>query len=151
MTRILLVEDNEEVGEFARTLLEELGHRVTFVCYTGAEDLATELPAEIDVLFVGAFPALLIVLRMPPPGTNSSPAAGGTGCPGAFTHTGRVGPRGAPRGRPRRHRPALDLVDPSAARAALAEIADRRSRLPQELPSQYEYFATLRGTSTEWK
>lgn len=53
--------------------------------------------------------------------------------------------------RPRRHRPALDLVDPSAARAALAEIADRRSRLPQELPSQYEYFATLRGAPTEWK
>jgi hypothetical protein len=34
---------------------EELGHRVTFVCYTGREDLGTELPAELDILFVGAF------------------------------------------------------------------------------------------------
>ena len=28
--RILLVEDNEEVGEFAETLLSELGHRVSW-------------------------------------------------------------------------------------------------------------------------
>jgi radical SAM family protein len=34
---------------------EELGHTVTFVCYTGFEDLRAELPAEMDVLFVGAF------------------------------------------------------------------------------------------------
>jgi hypothetical protein len=34
---------------------EELGHKVTFVCYTGAEDLRAELPVEMDVLFVGAF------------------------------------------------------------------------------------------------
>ncbi len=34
---------------------EELGHRVTFVCYTGQEDLWKELSSETDVLFVGAF------------------------------------------------------------------------------------------------
>jgi len=34
---------------------EELGHDVRFVCYTGAEDLTTELLDESDVLFVGAF------------------------------------------------------------------------------------------------
>lgn len=34
---------------------EELGHRVRFVCYTGVEDLRAELPAEMDLLFVGAF------------------------------------------------------------------------------------------------
>lgn len=34
---------------------EELGHDVRFVCYTGAEDLTTELLHESDVLFVGAF------------------------------------------------------------------------------------------------
>ena len=34
---------------------EELGHEVRFVCYTGFEDLRAELPAEMDVLFVGAF------------------------------------------------------------------------------------------------
>lgn len=34
---------------------EELGHDVTFVCYTGLEDLAREIPSETDVLFIGAF------------------------------------------------------------------------------------------------
>jgi hypothetical protein len=34
---------------------EEAGHRVTFVCYTGAEDLLAELPGELDLLFIGAF------------------------------------------------------------------------------------------------
>ncbi len=34
---------------------EELGHKVSFVCYTGFEDLRAELPPEMDVLFVGAF------------------------------------------------------------------------------------------------
>lgn len=34
---------------------EELGHRVSFVCYTGFEDLRAELPPEMDLLFVGAF------------------------------------------------------------------------------------------------
>jgi hypothetical protein len=34
---------------------EELGHEVIFVCYTGFEDLHAELPADMDLLFVGAF------------------------------------------------------------------------------------------------
>ena len=34
---------------------EEEGHEVRFVCYTGFEDLATVLPAETELLFVGAF------------------------------------------------------------------------------------------------
>jgi hypothetical protein len=34
---------------------EELGHEVTFVCYTGFEDLHAELSPELDLLFVGAF------------------------------------------------------------------------------------------------
>ncbi len=34
---------------------EELGHQVTFVCYTGFEDLPSELPSDMDLLFVGAF------------------------------------------------------------------------------------------------
>jgi hypothetical protein len=34
---------------------EEAGHDVTFVCYTGAEDLARELPPQPDILFIGAF------------------------------------------------------------------------------------------------
>lgn len=34
---------------------EEAGHDVTFVCYTGFEDLTQELPAETDIIFIGAF------------------------------------------------------------------------------------------------
>jgi hypothetical protein len=34
---------------------EEAGHKVTFVCYTGLEDLSKELPLDVDVLFIGAF------------------------------------------------------------------------------------------------
>ncbi len=34
---------------------EELGHDVTLVCYTGIEDLGRELPADLDLLFIGAF------------------------------------------------------------------------------------------------
>ncbi len=33
----------------------EAGHEVTFVCYTGFEDLLTELPDKFDVIFIGAF------------------------------------------------------------------------------------------------
>ena len=34
---------------------EEAGHRVNFVCYTGGEDLLTELSDDLDLLFIGAF------------------------------------------------------------------------------------------------
>jgi hypothetical protein len=34
---------------------EEAGHDVTFVCYTGTEDLQAELAGDIDILFIGAF------------------------------------------------------------------------------------------------
>ena len=34
---------------------QEEGHEVTFVCYTGFEDLMTELPDNVDVVFIGAF------------------------------------------------------------------------------------------------
>ena len=34
---------------------EEAGHDVTFVCFTGLENLVEELPDDIDLLFVGAF------------------------------------------------------------------------------------------------
>jgi hypothetical protein len=34
---------------------EAEGHEVTLVCYTGFEDLATELPDDVDVVFIGAF------------------------------------------------------------------------------------------------
>jgi hypothetical protein len=34
---------------------EAEGHEVTFVCYTGFEDLVEELPAGVDLVFLGAF------------------------------------------------------------------------------------------------
>jgi hypothetical protein len=34
---------------------EELGHDVSFVCYTGFENLLEELPEQMDMLFIGAF------------------------------------------------------------------------------------------------
>lgn len=34
---------------------EQAGHRVSYVCYTGSEDLLVDLPQDVDVLFVGAF------------------------------------------------------------------------------------------------
>ncbi len=33
----------------------EEGHDVSFVCYTGFEDLMTELPSNVDLVFIGAF------------------------------------------------------------------------------------------------
>jgi len=34
---------------------EEEGHDVTFICYTGFENLVEELPDRVDLVFVGAF------------------------------------------------------------------------------------------------
>jgi hypothetical protein len=34
---------------------EEAGHSVSYVCYTGFEDLTAALPAETDIVFIGAF------------------------------------------------------------------------------------------------
>jgi len=31
------------------------GHDVTFLCYTGLEDLSRELPRDLDLVFIGAF------------------------------------------------------------------------------------------------
>ena len=33
----------------------DAGHDVAFVCYTGFEDLLKELPAKVDLVFIGAF------------------------------------------------------------------------------------------------
>ena len=33
----------------------EEGHNVSFVCYTGFEDLLTEVPSKVDLVFIGAF------------------------------------------------------------------------------------------------
>ena len=37
------------------TWCERAGHRVTYVCYTGREDLLAELPDDVDIIFISAF------------------------------------------------------------------------------------------------
>ena len=37
------------------TWCEQLGHQVTLMCYTGRENLAEELPANLDIVFIGTF------------------------------------------------------------------------------------------------
>ena len=34
---------------------EKAGHDVSFICYTGFEDLSRELPKDLDLMFIGAF------------------------------------------------------------------------------------------------
>jgi radical SAM family protein len=34
---------------------EEAGHEVSFICYTGGENLATDFPDDLDILFIAAF------------------------------------------------------------------------------------------------
>ena len=34
---------------------EQAGHDVSFFCYTGFEDLETELPRDLDIVFIGSF------------------------------------------------------------------------------------------------
>ena len=34
---------------------EEEGHDVSYVCYTGFENLVNELPQNVDIVFIGAF------------------------------------------------------------------------------------------------
>jgi len=34
---------------------EEAGHDVTYICYTGLENLTDELPEDVDLIFIGAF------------------------------------------------------------------------------------------------
>lgn len=41
--------------QVAAVWCEELGHDVTFVCFTGFENLVDELPKDVDVLFISAF------------------------------------------------------------------------------------------------
>ncbi len=41
--------------QFVATWIEQLGHEVYFVSYTGFEDLYNELPGDIDILFLSTF------------------------------------------------------------------------------------------------
>lgn len=48
-------------------------------------------------------------------------------------------------GVPVRHRPALELLDPTPARREWRRLREEGDRLVKELPSQYDYFAQLRA------
>ncbi len=41
--------------QIVATWCEQDGHHVEFVCYTGREDIADELPDDLDLVFIGAF------------------------------------------------------------------------------------------------
>jgi hypothetical protein len=41
--------------QIVATWCEQDGHDVTFLCYTGREDLITELPSDLDIVFISAF------------------------------------------------------------------------------------------------
>lgn len=41
--------------QIVATWCEARGHQVTYICYTGLEKLEDELPADVDVVFIGAF------------------------------------------------------------------------------------------------
>ncbi len=43
------------MGQAVAVWCEELGHRVRYLCYTGAEDIVREVGNEADVVFIGAF------------------------------------------------------------------------------------------------
>src|SRR5689334_2516930 len=54
-SRLMLPNFASIMPQVLGTWCEEAGHDVTFVCYTGTEDLSRELPADCDVLFVAAY------------------------------------------------------------------------------------------------
>src|SRR5688572_29186834 len=41
--------------QIVATWCEQEGHKVTFICYTGLENLERELPREVDVVFICSF------------------------------------------------------------------------------------------------
>ena len=43
------------MSQIVATWCEEEGHDVTFVCYTGFENLVDELPADVDLVVISAF------------------------------------------------------------------------------------------------
>ena len=43
------------MSQIVATWCEEEGHDVTFVCYTGFENLVDELPADVDLVVISTF------------------------------------------------------------------------------------------------
>ena len=125
---------------------EEAGHEVTYVCYTGVEDLLAELPRDLDVLFIGAFtqaaqPAYAIsnLFRQPRRGHRARRTARALlsrGCPAVL------------RLRARLHRSRRGAGGARRLRAPPARGAARwpPTRQPAELPALAERWKFVEAT-----
>ena len=116
---------------------EQEGHDVRLVCYTGLEDLLRELPADLDLLFIGAF-------------TQSAQLA--YALSGMFRRGGTVTALGGPHARcyPEDARKYFDYVLGFTDRQVIAEVLREASpqrplgrtiaaaRQPTDLPSLRE-------------
>lgn len=112
---------------------EEAGHRVHFLCYTGTESIPAGLPAELDLLFVGAF-------------TEAAQLAYAVS--NRFRQRGTVTVLGGPHARcyPEDARQYFDYVLGFTDRAVVSEVLEERAphrpagrtlgaaRQPRELP-----------------
>ncbi len=124
---------------------EREGHDVTLVCYTGFENLLQELPADLDLLFIGAF-------------TQSAQLAYALSA--MFRKRGAVTVLGGPHARcyPEDARQYFDYVlgftDQAVISEVLQEAAPHRpmgrhlaaSRQPAELPSLKERWKYVEST-----
>lgn len=119
---------------------EKEGHDVTFVCYTGFENLAEELPADVDVVFIGAF-------------TQSAQLAYSVS--NVFRSKGAVTVLGGPHARcyPQDAQKYFDYVlgftDESIVREVLADCSAHRP-LGMRLAAAQQP-ATLPGVKERWK
>jgi hypothetical protein len=119
---------------------EAEGHDVTFVCYTGFENLVNELPADVDVVFIGAF-------------TQSAQLA--YSLSNLFRSRGAVTVLGGPHARcyPQDAQKYFDYVlgftDKSVVREVLADCSAHRP-LGRRLAAAQQP-ATLPGVRERWK
>jgi hypothetical protein len=124
---------------------EQEGHDVTFVCYTGLENLLAELPLDLDLLFIGAF-------------TQAAQLAYAVSA--MFRARGVVTVLGGPHARcyPEDARRYFDYVLGFTDRAVISEVLEEAapglpmgrhisaSRQPVELPSLRERWKYVEGT-----
>src|SRR5438105_2020789 len=127
---------------------EQAGHDVHLVCYTGLEDLLEELPAKLDVLFIGAF-------------TQSALLA--YALSNLFRQRGAVTVLGGPHARcyPEDARKYFDYVlgftDKSVVQEVLADCSQHRpmgrfiaaDRQPSEMPSLQARWKFVEATLTK--
>ncbi len=124
---------------------EQLGHDVRFVCHTGTEDLARELPADLDVLFIAAFTNA----AQRAAAISSQYRAGGT-----ITVVGGPHARCYPHDAARYFDYVLGFTDKALLSDVLRDCAPQRplglllsaKRQPQQLPSVRERWKFIEPT-----